>query len=107
MAHNLSITEYFYRLSSYLGGYPLLILVFGIECIVFYKSSKGLFICCRVTELQIIFFNNGEYMLFKRNFNIIISAIMCFVERERNWSATKHGRINEPYIEIKQTLKPE
>src|SRR3990172_9769852 len=72
----------------YLGGYPLLILVFGIECIVFYKSSKGLLICCRVTELLIIFFDSYEYMLFKRNFNIIISAITCFVERKRNGSAT-------------------
>jgi len=34
-----------------------------------------------VTELQIIFFDSYEYMLFKRNFNIIISAITCFVER--------------------------
>jgi hypothetical protein len=29
------------------------------------------------------------------------------VERERNGSATKHGRINEMNIEIKETLKPE
>jgi len=44
-----------------------------------------------VTELQIIFIRTMSISKLKDYFNIIISAIMCFVELERNGSVTKHG----------------